>query len=162
MASQSLSLELNKTDLLNLQQLISKMEKGVSTLEPFFDAVEMHMIDSLTQNFESGGRPQKWHPLAPMTIKLKGSSGILQDKGHLKGSINASNTEKGNLSLKIWAGEKHGLYHQYIDQDPMDQFGMTSKGKNKMPMRPFILFQDEDIKEIEQILVKFIDDVMKR
>lgn len=147
MAGQTVSLEFDPVDKRKLQQLINNVADGVSTLDPFFDAAEMHMIDSLTRNFEAEGRPTKWQPLKPVTIKMKGSSNILQDSGGLKGSINASNTERGNLSLKIYAGEKHGIFHQY--------------GTKRAPARPFMMFQDEDIKEIENILERFIDDVMK-
>jgi phage gpG-like protein len=159
MAAQSLSLTFDPSDQRRLQQLINKIAEGVQTMDAFFDAVEMHMIDSLTSNFEQGGRPRPWAPLSPVTIELKGSSGILQDKGSLKQSLNAQNTDRQKLSLMVWAGEQHGLFHQFVDEDPLDQFGMTNK--NGMPMRPFILFQDEDIKEIENILGKWIDDVMR-
>lgn len=130
---------------------------GLENMDPFWDAVEMHMIDSLTQNFEAEGRPIKWEPLAEITIELKGSSAILQDTGALKGSINSQNTERGQDSLMIWAGEVHGLFHQYIDIDPLQQFSMTNE--KGMPMRPFMLFQDEDLDAIEQIAANYIDSL---
>lgn len=159
MAGYDLTLELDPADRRKLEQLIANVAAGVSSLGPFFDAVEMHMIDSLTSNFEAGGRPMAWSPLAPATIEMKGSSAILQDRGHLKQSVNAQNTQQSDLSLKIFAGEAHGAFHQYPDVDPGKQFGMTNK--KGMPMRPFMLFQDSDIKEIESILGKYIDDIMK-
>lgn len=158
MAAQSLTLELDPKDRAALARLISNVASGVSSMDPFFDAVEMHMIDSLTQNFEAGGRPRKWAPLAQATIDMKGSSGILQDEGALKNSINAANTQKDSLSLKIWAGEKHGSFHQKAG-DP-DQWGQ--KNKRGMPFRPFMLFQDGDIRKIEDILGRYIDDVMRK
>jgi phage virion morphogenesis protein len=156
MAGQDLTLELDPKDRDALQRLINDVKAGVSSMSPFFDAVEMHMIDSLTKNFEAGGRPKKWAPLAAATIRMKGSDGILQDTGRLKGSINSANTQKDDLSLKIWAGEKHGAFHQKAG-DP-DQWGQ--KNKRGMPFRPFLLFHDDDIREIESILGKYIDDVM--
>lgn len=159
MAGQDLVLELDPADRKALEKLIQGVAAGVSSLDPFFDAVEMHMIDSLTKNFESGGRPQRWKPLSPVTIEMKGSSGILQDSGALKNSVNAQNTEREALSLKLFAGESHGAFHQYADEDPGSQFGMTNR--KGMPMRPFMMFQDEDIDEIEDILGKYIDDVMR-
>lgn len=159
MAGQNLTLTLSAKDKKRFDELIAKVIDGVQNLDGFFDAVEMHMIDSLTQNFEQGGRPIKWQPLSPVTIELKGSTGILQDQGLLKASINASNTFRTETSLEIWAGERHGLFHQLADTDPMDQFQMVNK--RGMPFRPFILFQDEDITEIERILERYMDDVMK-
>jgi phage gpG-like protein len=158
MASETLSMEFDPKDKAKLQKLINNVVSGVSTMEPFFDAVEMHMIGSLTDNFEKGGRPKRWSPLAPITIEMKGSSSVLQNKGNLKNSLNAQNTKRGKLSLEMWAGEQHGLFHQFADVEPSKQFGMTNK--RGMPMRPFILFQKQDIKEIEKQLGKFIDDVM--
>lgn len=157
MARQALSIELDKREQAALQRLIDNVAQGVSTLDPFFDAAEMHMIDSLTKNFEQGGRPKKWAPLSPVTVEMKGSSAILQDQGDLKRSINAQNTDRGKLSLTLWAGDEKATFHQFPDEDP-DQWGMEND--RGMPMRPFMMFQDEDIDEIENILGKFIDEVM--
>lgn len=154
-----LKIEFDPVDRKKIQGLLDRVSKGVSSLDGFFDAAEMHMVDSLTRNFESGGRPKPWAPLSPVTIELKGSAGILQDQGMLKGSVNSQNTERDKLSLKMWAGEKHGLYHQDPDMDPMDQWGVTNK--KGMPLRPFILFQPEDVKSIEGILIKYVDDLFK-
>jgi phage gpG-like protein len=158
MAGQDLALELDAGDRRALQKLINDVKNGVSSLDPFFDAVEMHMIDSLTKNFEAGGRPKRWAPLAVATIRMKGSSSVLQDTGSLKNSLNAANTDRDALSLKIWAGEKHGAFHQKVGAPP-DQWGQ--KNRRGMPFRPFMLFQDSDIREVEKILGRYIDDVLR-
>lgn len=157
MANQALTLELDPANKAALQRFLKQVSEGVKDMSPFFDSVEMHMIDSITQNFEAGGRPQSWAPLRPATIAMKGSSSILQDHGDLKNSINASNTDRDALSLKLWAGEAHGAFHQQVDSDPLSQWG--KKNKRGMPFRPFILFQDSDLTEIENILIKYIDHV---
>lgn len=155
----SLIMEFDPRDRKRIQQMMDNVAKGVSSLKPFFQAAEMHMIDSLTQNFEAGGRPQKWAPLSPVTIEMKGSSAVLQDQGDLKRSVNAGNTSISKWELQLWAGDEKATFHQFADVDPSSQFGMTNaKG---MPMRPFIMFQDGDIKEIERILIKYVDDVLR-
>lgn len=155
MAGQTLSIQLSKKDMARLNTLIDRVEAGVSTLSPFFDAVEAHMIDSLTTNFEEEGRPIPWEPLAEATIEEKGSSAILQDTGALKQSINAQNTERDNLSLRLWAGDEKAPFHQLVDVDPLSQWGMVNE--IGMPFRPFILFQDDDIDDIENILNRYMD-----
>lgn len=161
MARQTISVTLNDADVARINATYDNIVAGLADMDPFWDAVEMHMIDSLTQNFESEGRPKKWEPLAPWTIEAKGSSTILQDTGALKGSINSSNTERSAKSLDIWAGEVHGLFHQYVDMDPMSQFGIINKNKRyPMPMRPFMMFQDQDIDTIEEILGNYVEDLM--
>jgi phage virion morphogenesis protein len=153
-----LTLELDPQDRRRVEQLLEKVAQGVADLSPFFDAVEMHMIDSLTQNFEVGGRPKRWAPLSPVTVEMKGSSAILQDIGDLKRSVNAQNTQRDKLSLQIWAGDEKATFHQFTDMNPMAQWGVTNE--RGMPMRPFMLFQEGDITEIEKILVRYVDDVM--
>lgn len=153
-----LVIQMDPNDERALNQFMQQVAAGVSDLTPFFDAVEMYMIDSLTQNFEAGGRPQAWQPLSDVTVELKGSDAILQDLGDLKQSVNAGNTERDALSLKIWAGDEKAAFHQFIDEDPLKQFGMVNA--NGMPMRPFMLFQAGDLVEIESILIKYIDDVL--
>jgi phage gpG-like protein len=161
MAKQVIAVELDSRDKARLDRTFTGILGGLANMDPFWDAVEMHMLDSLTQNFEQEGRPIKWEPLSPVTIEAKGSSAILQDTGALKGSINSSNTDRSQDSLMLWAGEVHGLFHQYVDLDPMDQFGMINKNqKAPMPMRPFILFQDEDIDTIEEIGANYLQDIM--
>ena len=155
----ALTLEFDPGDRKRLQELLDRVAAGVADLSPFFDAVEMHMIDSITTNFEVGGRPRAWAPLAPITQELKGSSAILQDYGDLKRSINAKNTQKDKLSLQIWAGDEKASFHQFADVDPLKQFGMTNR--RGMPMRPFMMFQDRDISEIERILGRYMDDVLR-
>lgn len=158
MAGQTLTI----TKTISTDAAWEKLQAGLQDLDPFWDAVEMHMIDSVTQNFESEGRPTAWEPLSEWTIAAKGSSAILQDSGALKGSINSGNTERSDNSLDIWAGEVHGLFHQYVDMDPMAQFGIINKNKKyPMPMRPFMMFQEEDINTIEEILGNFVDDLIE-
>lgn len=161
MAGQTLTITLNHGDVAKLEQLFQNIENGLQDMTPMWQAVEMHMIDSLIQNFESEGRPTPWEPLAQWTIDAKGSSAILQDTGALKGSINAQNTETRPDSLELWAGEKHGLFHQYVEMEPSAQFGIMNKNqKHPMPMRPFILFQESDKDTIEEIAANYIDDLI--
>jgi phage gpG-like protein len=160
MAGQNIIVRMDSRDKQRMDDLMTGILDGLSNMDPFWDAVEMHMIDSLTQNFEAEGRPTKWEPLAEWTINAKGSSTILQDTGALKGSINSQNTERAGDSLEIWAGEAHGLFHQYADQDPMSQFGMINKNdKYPMPMRPFMLFQEDDIDTIEEIAANYLTEI---
>lgn len=161
MAGQTLTVQMDKRDQQRIEQTYSGLLDGLSDMTPFWDAVEMHMIDSLTQNFESEGRPKKWEPLAEWTIKAKGSDRILQDTGALKASINAQNTARTSNSLEIWAGEAHGLFHQYVDKDPMSQFGIMNRNrKHPMPMRPFMLFQDQDIDAIEDMAGDYLVEIL--
>ena len=75
MAGQTLTI----TKTISTDAAWEKLQEGLQDLDPFWDAVEMHMIGSLTQNFESEGRPTAWEPLSEWTIAAKGGSAILQD-----------------------------------------------------------------------------------
>lgn len=161
MASTTITITVDKNDLNGILAVYDEIIAGLADMSPMWDGVEMYMIDSLTQNFESEGRPTKWEPLAEWTINDKGSDTILQRTGALKASINGSNTETQAHSLDIWAGEVHGLFHQYVDMEPSAQFGILNRNrKHPMPMRPFMLFQiPEDHDAIERIAYNYLVDI---
>lgn len=110
------------------------------------------MLRSVDKNFRAQGRPDRWIPLSPATIKLRrknrGRIAILQDTGRLRGSITM---KLGNGSVAIGTNVKYAKFHQQPDNP---KGFITLKGKfagTKLVKRPFLMFQDEDKEMINKI-----------
>jgi phage gpG-like protein len=103
------------------------------------------MLRSINQNFHKSGRPILWTPLSLAYAKQKKRQGygnkILVRTGQLKRSISGSVQPK---KLTIGTAVHYGKYHQF--------------GTSKMPMRKFLLFQDEDLKRISTLVREYLLD----
>jgi len=68
--------------------------------EPLTRAVKEVMIPSFRKNFDAGGRPEPWAPLAPYTVQVRKSTGpILVRSGRLR---------KVATSFNIWEISQNG------------------------------------------------------
>lgn len=72
-------------------------------LRPVYEAFGPHMIRSVDQNFQEGGRPARWTP------SKKSGGKTLVDTGILKNSINFRVSARG---LVIGTNVKYGAIHQ--------------------------------------------------
>lgn len=88
---------------------------------------------SVKRNFQQQGRPKKWEPL-----KYRDGM-ILQDKGHLKKSIDIR-IIASRADLKVYTDSDVAPHHQY------------GAPKANIPARPFMMWQPEDIVQIEKLL----------
>lgn len=108
-------------------------------------SIENVIGSSVEQNFQDEGRPNPWKALKAATLRArarKGKTGkILTVTGQLKNSVN-TRTEKNIVivgSNKVYA--------------PAMNDGVKEKN---IPARTFLLFQKEDIKESEEILLEHL------
>jgi len=109
--------------------------------EPLKISLETVVLPSIATNFAAQGRP-RWKPLAVSTVfARRGRTGpILQRSGKLKGSATSKENwlvSKDLLMIDYTAIPLYGAYHQL--------------GTKRMPARPFVLYQPEDIEAIVQI-----------
>ncbi len=146
------------------------------------------MSRSIDKNFRAEGRPKKWAPLSPMTIAMRRKKGkgakILQDTGHGKGSIVykvVSNQkvqigtpldymrihQKGG-SIKIPARDiypvKARVLHWVDPGTGEDVFAMHVHQKErtaKIPQRKFLLFQEDDKKNIVKIFTEYLEEITR-
>jgi len=90
--------------------------------EPLTRAVKEVMIPSIRENFDEGGRPDKWDPLADYTLQRRADEGISGDKPLIKTgklrrrmgnisiwSIDSEKAEIHNLPSDIWYGKLHQM-----------------------------------------------------
>lgn len=117
--------------------------------EPLKRAIQQVIAPSFRRNFEVGGRPQPWAPLAEYTVEVRGSSEpILVRSGLLARTMTQLNiwtidTQKAallDLPPKIWYGKIH-------------QFGNID---TNTPARPFAVLQDEDWDAIERVFARWL------
>ena len=146
------------------------------------------MIRSIDKNFRAEGRPKRWAPLSPMTIAMRRKKGrgakILQDTGHGKGSIVCKvisnqkvqiGTNLGYMrihqesgSIKIPARDiypvKARALHWVDPNTGEDVFAMHVHQKArtaKIPQRKFLLFQEDDKKNIVNIFTEYLEEITR-
>lgn len=108
------------------------------------------IIPSIEKNFAVQGRP-KWKPLAPSTVaSRKGRTGpILRRTGALhQAVVSYDNWEVTSemVTLDYTAIPIYGVYHQL--------------GTTKMPARPFVMYQPEDIEAIVLIFEEWAQEII--
>jgi len=111
------------------------------------------MVRSVHLNFAHQEAPDgtKWQPLKPETIKRKGSSRILFDKGHLLGSIQVVSLSWDHVSVGPASGTEHikAIVHQLI-----------GVGKAKVK-RPFLGFSKKrkDVERYRKVIKTALAEV---
>jgi len=111
---------------------------------PAWDEVGEIVIRSIQLNFRDEGRPAKWRPFAPSTLKKRQGGKLLQDTGRMLRSI--SYRKLNNYGIEV--GTNLGGSNSYA---ATHQFG-----RGPIPARPFVMVQDNDIPEIERAIVDHI------
>lgn len=125
-------------------------QKAVNTV-PLMRNIAGIMQDSVEENFEKEGRPDKWEKLKPSTIKHRNKKGywpgrILQMRGELAASI----TSKYDKNSAIVSTNKiYAAIHQFG--------GDAGRNKKvKIPARPYLKLTDNDLKEIQILTENYL------
>lgn len=132
---------------------MGKMAAAFSNFRiPLEASVKRVIIPSVEHNFDVEGRPP-WASLAESTITNRGGSAhpILNDTGRLRSvatSFNSWNITKDTAQLQ----DINGL---------VPYAGYNQGGTRKMPARPFIMIQDDDIEEMNIIFTAWMDTVAR-
>jgi len=144
------------------------------------------MLRSIDKNFRAEGRPKRWAPLSPMTIAMRRKEGkgakILQDTGHGKGSIvyKVVSNQKAQIgtnlgymkihqeggSIKIPARDiypvKAKALHFVIGGEDIFVKHVHQKARIvKIPQRKFLLFQEEDKKNIVKVFTEYLEEITR-
>lgn len=133
-----------------IQRRLEKLQRATGNLRPVLKPAGEVMKSSVEENFEVGGRP-RWKPLKDATIDRKGHSRPLILKGVLK-MVTLKVTDKEAVlgthpAAKAYAARQH--------------FGWPAGTASVTPARPFMKLQDEDKKEIIDLLDKHIARAMR-
>lgn len=157
-----------------LARKVDKLGASIRSFkEPLKRAVKDVMIPSIRRNFDEGGRPA-WEPLAPATIENRGGdTAPLVRTGLLRRTMGYINIwhidgEKAmitDLPDSIWYGKVHqagmGATREVVRiKNPLTGKYTESVSGNiaGIPARPFVVMQDEDVDDIEEIFDDWIDE----
>lgn len=136
-----------------IQQLLKKLAAKTQNLRPLMKNIAGIMMDSVEENFEKEGRPEKWTLLAKVTIKQRTKKGywpgkILQMRGDLASSITSKYNDN---SAVVGTNKIYAAIHQFG--------GDAGKNKKvKIPARPYLMIGDTEniliINEVQNYLQK--------
>ena len=113
--------------------LLNEMALSGEDLSPVLGQIGELMVDSVHENFDWQGRPELWEPRQDDNYWP-----ILMHTGNLLHSIHYE--VEGGFSVSVGSDVPYAGFHQ--------------QGTSKMPARPFLLIQDQDTNEIENLLVQ--------
>ena len=123
------------------QELLRKLEaKQNNWTQELYD-IGAVMLRSIDQNFTQQGRPTRWQP---SQAALKRNGMTLVDTGRLRRSVSIIGDPDNifkmtNNSLRMSTDVP---YAKYLQED-----------------RPFLMVQDEDIKMMEQIIIRGLNNL---
>lgn len=137
---------IGKIDTRAVRLLFSKLGRNARKLDPAMNSIKNLVQSSVEQNFQDEGRPTAWQMLEEATQRArarinKWPGPILQVSGQLASSINT----RVERNIVIVGSDKP--YARAMDQ---------GSRKQNIPARPFLLFQDEDVEEAEDILLEHL------
>lgn len=136
-----------KIDDREVKILFRRLIRNSSFIRPALDDILGDLLSSIDENFQKEGRPKRWKPLKPATIKARRAkqqtgTKILIASGGLSTSIN------GRVAAnKIFLGSNKTQARIH------NLGGKAGRGLlTTIPQREFLLFQKQDIKEAEKVL----------
>lgn len=164
--------------------------------EPLTRSVKQVMAGwsgSIAQNFEAGGRPDRWAELSESTLYLRDnlhgytSMDPLLRTGRLRQVaqqinlwyITSTSATVPGMPNKVWYGRIHQEGYpagttsgsrmtsarlaqiqdaQRVAMATGTVIATGNRGVSDIPARPFIMFQDKDIEDIEEIFIKWFEE----
>ena len=142
----------SKVDEKASEILFKRLIKNSKDLKRPLINIRATLLSSTDKTFEAQGRPRKWKDLKPSTKRKRAKMGkwpakILQVSGSLASSVNGK--IEGN-TVKIGSNKEYAMIHQKGGTIK------TKKASIKIPARPFLVIQDEDVKRAENILTRHL------
>lgn len=134
-----------------IQQLLKKLAAKTQNLRPLMKNISGIMLDSVEENFEKEGRPDKWTPLAKLTIRQRTKKGywpgrILQMRGELASSITSKYDDN---SAVVGTNKIYAAIHQFG--------GNAGRNKKvKIPARPYLMLGDVELDNISKIIKNYL------
>lgn len=114
------------------------------------------VADAIERNFDEEGRPVRWPPLAPATLRRKPAGlRILQRTGRLRRSIQTrleGNAVIASTDLPYAAAHQYGLSRAESRGAP----------RRHLPARPFLVLTQTDKQEIAQTIAESLEDTGHR
>lgn len=136
----------------DLMDLVSRMGSRVNNMTPVMRNFGQYMILRTEERFEDEETPEgvRWQPLSQVTLAMKAQNNdidkILQAQGNLLLSITPRGLKDG---VKISSNMVYAAIHQFG--------GNAGRAhKVKIPARPYLGFNSEDLDEFKRIVKDWI------
>ena len=133
-------------------------------LEPVMTSFGRHMMTSIRDNFRAGGRPEKWEDLKGVVVFPKGTkrrNARVAERRRMGGPLVLT----GDLSRNIgFEAEPFDLVIGAAPEEdavkaPVHQYGTDRAGRGHnitIPARPYLMFQEEDIRYFGDLLAGWL------
>lgn len=118
--------------------------------EPLRASLELVIMPSIATNFQVGGRP-KWQALSyPYSVYRRPAPILIQTGSMFQATQSMQNWDVGpnSITMNGMSGVKYANFHQ--------------TGTRKMPARPYVMYQPEDVEGITQIFEIWVDGLIDR
>jgi len=92
---------------------IAKIADRFGSAEPAMAIIGETVASSVRRNFEKGGRPAGWQPLAEATLAKKKGGSILVGKGFAGGLLGSIHSEADSRAAYIGTDKIYGAIHQF-------------------------------------------------
>lgn len=137
-----------------INALLTKVSRRLDNTQPAFEIIGDIVLSSIQQNFEEGGRPDKWAALEQVTIDKRIET--RRWPGQILVGLGAGGGLLGSISFRTFAqGVVFSASKIYA---AIQHFGGQA-GRNKsvtIPARPYMMVQDEDWEEIKEALTDYL------
>ena len=129
------------------EETIRRIRERALDLSVPLKAGGVHMMGSIRRNFKVGGRPKKWVPLKPATLKAKApKTKKLIDSARLMSSITFKESRD---RLDVGTNLIYGPIHQFG--------GQAGRGlATTIPARPYSIFQESDVRVIGRFIGEYM------
>jgi len=151
--------------------LFKRMNKAIRNWRPALQEIGDMLEASVDENFEAEGRPEPWPDLSPTTEAARAERGTWPGKlgTDTAGLVSSISSSVSGLTVTVSHGKEYGDYFHFgtwQNVTAKQQIWLVANlglfkevGEDLVnPPRPFMVVQDEDMVEAEQILV---DHLMK-
>lgn len=143
-----------------LQEDLNDIDRDLSNMRtPLRDSVQKVMLPSIDANFQAGGRPA-WTSLSSATVERRTRQGtgtrILQETGRLRAAATQfSRWEIGTDHAEITNWPANVKTRAAVAEGGASRAGYTHSVT--IPARPFLLIQEQDADQIEEIFLDWME-----
>ena len=160
---------------------LAAIEDRLRSPRPAWIRVGSHMVASVQENFEDGGRPT-WPANSALTLLRKKSKRVLVEQGFAGGLLGSISYQVRDNGVAVGTNKVYGAAHQFgMDQGEAGVYSVLVKAHQrqtkkwgtvqvashlrlqqipwgKIPARPYLVVQPFDATEIVAIFQRFIQE----
>lgn len=125
-------------------QLLLQLINSIEDLSPVIPAMGELLVGSVLENFDKGGRPNKWKQSE--RARKEGGQTLVDDKN----MMNSTHWDAdGDSALVVGLSDEKAVWHD------------SPSKKSNNPQRKILMIQDEDYDDIGDLLAGHIDRVLR-